>query len=148
MPVRASNGRDGPDRGNQPLRTVLTQLAHAASRTRGTYLSALYHSLAARLGKKRAIVAVAHSIVVSAFHMLSRNEPYQDLGATYYDEQRCHHLVDRVHQPLASGVNRRSPYLATPKRAIARWVPALVIHPANDFAQPVLVPSWRTTITW
>jgi transposase len=64
--------------GNQPLRTVLTQRAHAAARTRGTYLSALYHRLAARRGKKRAIVAVAHSMVVSAFHLRSRNEPYQD----------------------------------------------------------------------
>jgi transposase len=70
------SGRTRP--GNQPLRTVLTQLAHAAARTKGTYLSALYHRLAARRGKKRAIVAVAHSRVVSAFHMLSRQEPYQD----------------------------------------------------------------------
>jgi transposase len=88
------SGRTRP--GNQPLRTVLTQLAHAAARTKGTYLSALYHRLAARRGKKRAIVAVAHSMVVSAFHMLSRNEPYQELGANYFDEQRRHHLVDRL----------------------------------------------------
>ena len=88
------SGRTRP--GNQPLRTVLTQLAHAAARTKGTYLSALYHRLAARRGKKRAIVAVAHSMVVSAFHMLSRHEPYQDLGAHYFDQQRQHHLVDRL----------------------------------------------------
>ena len=88
------SGRTRP--GNQPLRTVLTQLAHAAAHTKGTYLSALYHRLAARRGKKRAIVAVAHSMVVSAFHMLSRHEPYQDLGAHYFDQQRQHHLVDRL----------------------------------------------------
>ena len=88
------SGRTRP--GNQPLRTVLTQLAHAAARTKGTYFSALYHRLAARRGKKRAIVAVAHSMVVSAFHMLSRHEPYQDLGAHYFDQQRQHHLVDRL----------------------------------------------------
>jgi transposase len=88
------SGRTRP--GNQPLRTVLTQLAHAAARTKGTYLSALYHRLAARRGKKRAIVAVAHSMVVSAFHMLSRQELYQDLGAHYFDQQRRHHLVDRL----------------------------------------------------
>jgi transposase len=52
--------------------------------------------LAARRGKKRAIMAVAHSIVVSAFHMLSRNEPYQELGANYFDEHRREHLVDRL----------------------------------------------------
>ena len=70
------SGRTRP--GNQPVQTVLTQLAHAAARTKGTLPSALYHRLAARRGKKRAIVAVAHSMVLSAFHMLSRQKPYQD----------------------------------------------------------------------
>jgi transposase len=86
--------------GNQALRTGLTQLAHAAARTKGTYVSALYHRLAARRGKKRAIMAVAHSIVVSAFHMLSRNEPYHELGATYFDEHQREHLVDRLTRRL------------------------------------------------
>jgi transposase len=69
------SGRTGL--GKQPLRTVLTQLAHAA----------------ARRGKKRAVVA--HAMVVRAFHRLSRHAPYQDLGATYFDAQ-WHHLVDRL----------------------------------------------------
>jgi transposase len=74
--------RSGKTRiGNQALRTGLTQLAHAAAHTKGTYLSALYQRLAARRGKKPAIIAVAHSIVVSAFHMLSRHERYRELGA-------------------------------------------------------------------
>ncbi|MBI3329977.1 MAG: IS110 family transposase [Nitrospinae bacterium] len=93
----AGKQRSGKTRkGNRALRTGLTQLAHAAARTKGTYLSALYHRLAARRGKKRAIIAVAHSIVVSAFHMLSRNEPYHELGANYFDEHRRHQLVDRL----------------------------------------------------
>jgi transposase len=93
----AGKQRSGRTRhGNQPLRTVLTQLAHAAAHTKGTYLSALYHRLAARRGRKRAIIAVAHSMVVSAFYRLVRQEPYHDLGATYFDEQRRHHLVDRL----------------------------------------------------
>jgi transposase len=62
-------------KGNRALRTGLTQLAHAAALTKGTYVSALSHRLAARRGKKRAIMAVAHAIVVSAFYRLSRNEP-------------------------------------------------------------------------
>src|SRR5262245_39352567 len=63
--------RSGKTRqGNRSLRTALVQLAHGAVRTKGTYLSALYHRLAARRGKKRAIMAVAHAILVSAFHML------------------------------------------------------------------------------
>ena len=65
-------------------------------RTKDTYLSALYQRLAARRGKKRAIMAVAHAMVVSAFHMLSRNEPYQELGGNYFDEHRREHLVDRL----------------------------------------------------
>ena len=93
----AGKQRSGKTRkGNRALRTGLTQLAHAAARSKDTYLAALYHRLAARRGKKRAIMAVAHSIVVSAFHMLSRNEPYQELGANYFDAHRREHLVDRL----------------------------------------------------
>jgi transposase len=93
----AGKQRSGKTRqGNQALRTGLTQLAHAAARTKGTYLSALYHRLAARRGKKRAIIAVAHSIVVSAFHMLTRDEPYRELGANYFDDRRQTHLVDQL----------------------------------------------------
>jgi transposase len=52
--------------------------------------------LAARRRRKRAIIAVAHSRVVGAFHMLSCQEPYQELGAYYFDEQQRHHMVDRL----------------------------------------------------
>jgi transposase len=93
----AGKQRSGKTRqGNQALRTGLTPLAHAAARTKGTYLSALYQRLAARRGKKRAIIAVAHSIVVSAFHMLIRDEPYRELGANYFDGRRQAHLVDQL----------------------------------------------------
>jgi transposase len=97
----AGKQRSGKTRkGNRTLRTGLTQMAHAAARTKGTYLSALYQRLAARRGKKRAIMAVAHSIVISAFHMLSRHECYHELGANYFDEQRREHLVDRLTRRL------------------------------------------------
>jgi transposase len=93
----AGKQRSGKIRtGNHILRTGLTQLAHAAARTKGTYLSTLYQRLAARRGKKRAIMAVAHSMVVSAFYMLSRHEPYRELGANYFDECQRTHLVDRL----------------------------------------------------
>jgi transposase len=93
----AGKKRSGKTRqGNQALRTGLTPLAHAAAHTKGTYLSALYQRLAARRGKKRAIMAVAHSIVVSAFHMLSRNESFRELGANYFDDHRRAHLVDQL----------------------------------------------------
>jgi transposase len=59
----AGKQRSGKTRkGNRVLRTALTQLAHAAACTKGTYLSALYQRLAARRGKKRAIIAVAHAM--------------------------------------------------------------------------------------
>jgi transposase len=87
-------------RGNRVLRTALTQLAHAAVRTKGTCLSALYQRLAARRGKTRAIIAVAHAMVVSAFPRLSRHEAYQELGSHYVDEQRRHQLVHRLTRRL------------------------------------------------
>jgi transposase len=93
----AGKQRSGKTRkGNQVLRAGLTQLAHGAVRTRGTYVSALYRRLAARRGKRRAILAVAHSLMVSVFHMLTRHEPYHELGANYFDERRRHDTVDRL----------------------------------------------------
>ena len=93
----AGKQRSGKTRkGNQVLRAGLTQLTHGAVRTKGTYLSALYRRLAARRGKRRAILAVAHSIMVSVFHMLSRNAPYRELGGNYFDERRRHYTVDRL----------------------------------------------------
>jgi transposase len=71
--------------GNPWLRRVLTQAAWAASRTKGSYLNALYHRLAARRGKKRAIVAVGHSILVIAWHLQKRGVRYEDLGADWFD---------------------------------------------------------------
>jgi transposase len=59
-----------------------------------TYLSTLYQHLAARRGRKRAIIAVAHAMVVSAFHRLSHHEPYHELGANDVDEQRRDHLLN------------------------------------------------------
>jgi transposase len=106
----AGKQRSGKTRqGNRALRTGLTQMAHAATRTKGTSGSALYHRLAARRGKTRAIIAVAHSIVVSAFHRLARHEPYHELGANYFDDQRRHQLVDRLARRLEHLGYRVSP---------------------------------------
>jgi transposase len=93
----AGKPRSGQTRqGNQALRTGLTPLAQAAGRTTGPYVSAFYHRLAARRGKKRAIIAVAHAIVVSAFHRLIRDEPYRELGAHDFDDRRQAQLVDQL----------------------------------------------------
>jgi transposase len=74
--------------GNQALTVALVQAAHAAAHSRNTYLSAQYHRLAGRRGKKRAIVAVAHSILVISYHIIQHKEPYRDLGGDYFDKQR------------------------------------------------------------
>jgi len=75
-------------KGNRTLGTLLTQVAHAAVRTKGTFLNARFHRLAARRGKKRAIAAVSHSIIVSIWHILTYREPYKELGGDYFDQRK------------------------------------------------------------
>ncbi len=82
---KRSSGRTR--RGNLTLRTALLEAAQAAGHTKATYLSAQFHRLAARRGRKKAAVAVAHSILVIAYHLLSRGTTYQDLGVNYFDER-------------------------------------------------------------
>jgi hypothetical protein len=78
----------------------LTQAAWAASHTKGTYLSAQYRRLAARRGKKRALVALGHTILVIAYHILRRGTAYEELGAEYLDrlepERQTRQLVRRL----------------------------------------------------
>jgi len=74
-------------KGNTYLRAALTQAAWAASHTRGTYLQAQYQRLAKRMGKKKALVAVGHSILVIVYHVLANRASYQELGGDYFDRQ-------------------------------------------------------------
>jgi transposase len=86
--------------GNGWLRAALVQAAWAATRTKGTYLSAQYRRLVRRCGKKKALVGVAHSMLVMCYHLLKKGEPYQELGADYLDklapEQRARQLVRQL----------------------------------------------------
>jgi len=75
-------------KGNEKLRSALVEAARSAARKKDTYLSAQYHRLAARRGANRAAVAVAHSILKIIFCMLSRRQPYKELGPTYYEERK------------------------------------------------------------
>jgi transposase len=70
---------------NHWLAGALGEAAWAASHTKKTYLSALFRRIAARRGKKRAVVAVGHAILVAIYHMLKRRIPYADLGAEHLD---------------------------------------------------------------
>jgi transposase len=74
-------------KGNPWLRAALVEAAHAAGRTRNTYLSAQYRRLASRRGKKRAAVAVGHTILVIAYHLLERSCGYEELGGDYFDKR-------------------------------------------------------------
>ncbi len=93
----AGKQRTGRTRkGNPWLRSALVEAAWAASRTKHTYLSAQYHRLAARRGGKRAALAVAHTILVTAYYMMQRGRPYADLGGNYFDERDRRHVERRL----------------------------------------------------
>jgi transposase len=74
--------------GNPALRKALMQAAHGAIHTKGSFFGELYGRLAARRGKKRAIVAVARRLLIVIYHVLSDGRPYKDLGADYYAKRR------------------------------------------------------------
>lgn len=73
-------------KGNPYLRSVLTQVAWAISHTKDNYLSAQYHRLARRIGRKKAIVAISHSVLGIIYHVLRTKKPYAELGADYFDK--------------------------------------------------------------
>jgi transposase len=78
------------------LRRALTQAAWGASVTKGSYYKALYHRMAARKGKKRAIIAVAHSLLVTGYLLVSTGRKYEDLGADYFDRIDRERLTKRL----------------------------------------------------
>jgi transposase len=86
--------------GNHHLRTALVQAAWAATRTKHTYLAAQYQRLVKRKGKQKALVAVAHSILVMVYHILQRQENYHELGGDYFDRQESHKQQQRLLRQL------------------------------------------------
>lgn len=74
-------------RGNPWLKAALTEAAWAAGRCKQGYLPAQYRRLAGRRGRKRAVVAVAHTLITDIYYMLLRGTPYQDPGSGYFDER-------------------------------------------------------------
>lgn len=87
-------------KGNRWLRHALTEAAHAAAHSKDTYLAAQYHRLAARRGKKRAVIAVAHSILVILYHMLRQRQSYHELGSNFFDQRDKTGLQRRLVQRL------------------------------------------------
>lgn len=92
------SGRTG--QGNNWLRSGLIQAAHAAVRCKDTYLKAVYQRLVKRRGKHKAIVAVAHRILKAAYHILSKQQAYRDLGANYLDSRRPEKLLNRLRHQI------------------------------------------------
>lgn len=82
--------------GNPWLRAILVQVAWSAARTKGTYLSSLYHRLAGRRGSKRAILAVAHAILVIIYSMLRNHTVYRDLGEDHFDHLNPQSILNRA----------------------------------------------------
>jgi transposase len=66
----------------------LVESAQAAARTKGSYLASQYTRIKGRHGHNKAIIAVAHSILVIAYHILQRQEPYNELGGDYFIERQ------------------------------------------------------------
>ena len=93
MVVRPS---EPPQESSSPFRCAHTA-AWAATRTKNTYLAAQYRRLVKRMGAKKALVAVAHTMLIMVYHILKRREPFRDLGADYFDrrnvDDQCKRLV-------------------------------------------------------
>ncbi len=81
--------------GSKWLKTMIVQCAWAATRTKGTYLRSKYDSLVGRRGKKRALVAVGHKIIIAAYFILKNKEPYKDLGSDFLDQKNRDKQIKR-----------------------------------------------------
>jgi hypothetical protein len=102
-------------KGSRWLRQILVEIAHGAAKTKNTYLAAQYKRIAARRGKKRALIAVGHTVLTIVYTMLTRQQPYQDLGAAYFDQQD----QQRVERRLVHRLERLGYQVSLQPRALA-----------------------------
>jgi transposase len=87
-------------KGNVHLRTMLVGAAISGSRTKGSYLKDKFYRLKARRGSLRAALAIAHKILVAAYHMLAKGTDYKDLGEAYLDQLGRTHTVSNLKRRL------------------------------------------------
>jgi transposase len=85
-----------PAQGSAWLRRALVQAAWAASHTKGTYLQAFYRRLAARRGRRRALLALGHALLGIMYQMLRRGADYADLGGDYFGRRDREGLARRL----------------------------------------------------
>lgn len=89
-------------KGSRYLRAALVQAAWAASHQKGTYLAAQYKRLVKRMGKKKALVAVGHSILVMVYPVLQNRTPYRELGGDYFERRNMDKQRKRLIRQLES----------------------------------------------
>ena len=107
----------GTRRGNVFLKSALFAAASAAVRTKGSHSRDKYSRLRARRGPVRAIMAVAHKLLIAAFHMLSTGQAFRDLGEGYFDQvARKRSMTKLVQRPSNLGYD----VMLTPKGGVAR----------------------------
>lgn len=82
--------------GNRWLRSALVEAGWASSRTKNSYLRAQYYRIKARRGGKRAVIALAHSILLMVYHLIQSGETYQDLGVDYFDRRAKEKVVKQA----------------------------------------------------
>jgi len=87
--------------GNKYLKSALIEAAHSVRGSKN-YLGALYRRMAARKGRKRAAIVVAHAILRISYYLLTRKEMYVDLGEDYFDKQRKQSIVKHSLRRLES----------------------------------------------
>jgi transposase len=85
---------------NRYLKAALCEAAWAASHTKNTYLASQYRRMARRMGKKKALVTVGHSILVIVYHVLSRRTQYQELGGNYFERHNTEAQKNRLIRKL------------------------------------------------
>lgn len=99
----AGRRKRGQTRKGSPwLRATMIEAAHAAGRSKNTYVGALYHRLVGRIGKKRAAVAVARTLLVSIYHILTTHQPYHELGADFQGRRNQQAVARRAVRQLES----------------------------------------------
>ena len=93
-------------KGNKYLKATLVECARAAIRNKQSYLYSRYQRIAARRGGKRALIAVAHTMLIAIYHILKEKVPYHDLGADYYSVINQEKIINRNIRSLEKlGVN-------------------------------------------
>jgi transposase len=78
------------------LKIALVTAAWSAVRVKGSYFQAQFHRLKARRGAKKAILAVASSMLTAAYHMLSNGDEYQDIGADHFVQRDRGKMINRL----------------------------------------------------